>query len=151
MQEKKPYKRKIIVVKKSFQFKYATIVTVLFALACFTVWWEIHQSVKQLTMQGIINDPVVVQMMASLSNVMLLKATVALVLVWILALALSHWVAGPVYRVEKGLEALGTGDFTHRIFLRKRDQFASLAEVFNRTAEALQEKARKEQSKEFRY
>lgn len=44
---------------------------------------------------------------------------------------LSHRIAGPLYRFEKILNEVGTGDLTKRISLRKTDQLMELKEALN--------------------
>ncbi len=45
--------------------------------------------------------------------------------------ALSHRIAGPLFRFEKTLEGLSSGDLTQRISLRKKDQLRLLKESIN--------------------
>jgi signal transduction histidine kinase len=47
-------------------------------------------------------------------------------------------VLSPVKRLKEGAERIGRGDFHHRIDVSSRDEIGSLAEVFNRMAENLQ-------------
>lgn len=49
----------------------------------------------------------------------------------VLALFLSHRVAGPFFRFEKTLEKMKDGDFSERIRLRKNDEGKRLAEMIN--------------------
>ena len=44
---------------------------------------------------------------------------------------LSHRIAGPLYRFEKDLEDISSGDLTKRISLRKTDQLTELKESLN--------------------
>lgn len=69
----------------------------------------------------------------------LVLITIAAILV---TLFISHKIAGPMFRLERGLKELGNGDLTQNIKLRQKDQIAKLAETFNITAASLHEKMR---------
>ncbi len=55
----------------------------------------------------------------------------------VLALFLPQKLAGPVYRVQKGLEIIKEGDLTERIVLRKDDTLMDLADSVNETVTGL--------------
>lgn len=50
---------------------------------------------------------------------------------------LSHRIAGPLYRFEKDLGDVGSGDLTKRINLRKTDQLTELKESLNLVIDSL--------------
>lgn len=60
--------------------------------------------------------------------------TVALI---IIALLYSHKIAGPIFRIEKNLEAIGWGDLTVSTKFRGNDQLMSLAEDVNAMVRSL--------------
>src|SRR6056297_4363666 len=51
----------------------------------------------------------------------------------VLALFLPQKIAGPIFRIQKGLETIGTGDLTEHIVLRRNSTFKDLAEAVNTT------------------
>lgn len=53
---------------------------------------------------------------------------------------LSHKIAGPLYRFQTGLNALGQGDLSARIHLRKFDEAQSLAVKMNEALEDLDQR-----------
>ena len=57
-----------------------------------------------------------------------------------LALFLPQKLAGPVYRVQKGLDVIREGDLTELIVLRKNDTLKDLAESVNETTAGLRAK-----------
>ena len=61
----------------------------------------------------------------------------ALALVFGLSLLFSHFIAGPIYRFEKTLEAIRDGDLTIVVRLRARDEFKEMAELFNQALASL--------------
>jgi methyl-accepting chemotaxis protein len=61
----------------------------------------------------------------------LLSLVLVAPLVVIISIFLSHKIAGPMYRMEKFLTAMATGDFTQHITLRKGDELKTLADRMN--------------------
>lgn len=49
----------------------------------------------------------------------------------VLALFLPQKIAGPIFRIQKGIETVGKGDLTEHIVLRKNSIFKDLAETVN--------------------
>ena len=124
-----PTRRRQVVIKRAFQFKYAIIMFALFSLAAFMVWWEIYNSFRSLIAQGLIQDPAAIRMVSDMSRVVLYKVMIALAIVWFLSLLLSHYLAGPIFRLEACLELLKDGDLTHRVRLRPHDELKRLAGI----------------------
>ena len=58
-------------------------------------------------------------------------------LIGIATIFISHRIAGPLYRLQIGLEDISRGDLRTRIHLRKYDEAAFLALRFNRTIQNL--------------
>ncbi len=56
---------------------------------------------------------------------------ICLVLIWIIALELSHRVAGPFYRLEKELDERIAGKKHGPIMLRRKDEFKLLVDKIN--------------------
>ncbi len=135
---KPAHRRRQVVVNRSFQFKYAAIMFVLFGLAAFMVWWEIYNSFRSLIAQGLVQDPAAVRMVGDVSRVVLYKVMIALGIVWFLSLLLSHYLAGPIYRFEACLRLLKEGDLVHRARLRPHDELKSLATIYNEALDGLQ-------------
>ncbi|MEJ2201527.1 MAG: methyl-accepting chemotaxis protein [Desulfuromonadaceae bacterium] len=72
--------------------------------------------------------------------VMAAGACVSLLSGLLLALFLPQKLAGPVFRVQKGLEQIGAGDLTFRVGLRSNDVLEDLADSVNATTASLQTK-----------
>lgn len=140
------YKRKIIVVNRFFQFKHAVISLVLFGLAAFIVWWETFQSISGLAKSGMITDPSMMPLLKEISRVVMIKVIIALGLVWMLSILITHFIAGPIYRLQKGLEALRDGDLNHRIHLRRGDDLKAVAALFNDTMDTVQSRLNKSEA-----
>jgi methyl-accepting chemotaxis protein len=50
---------------------------------------------------------------------------------FVILLYVSHKIAGPLYRFERSLEEIGSGDLTHKFTLRSHDQLGELADRLN--------------------
>lgn len=136
------FRRKKFVVKRAFQFKIAVIMFALFSLSAFMVWWEVFNSFEGLIKQGLVHDPAAIRMVGDVTRVVCYKVILALVIVWFLALLLSHYLAGPLYRIEECLKLLRQGDLVHRARLRPHDELKGLASVYNDSVEALQKRVK---------
>jgi methyl-accepting chemotaxis protein len=69
--------------------------------------------------------------------VMAAGALVSLLGGMVLAAFLPQKIAGPIYRVQKSLEAIGDGDLTENLVLRKGDPLKDLADSVNETTDGL--------------
>lgn len=71
----------------------------------------------------------------------LLSSIVVIVVIGIATIAVtlftSHRIAGPLYRVEKDIEEVASGNLAKRFNLRKADELKALAEGLNNLAETL--------------
>ncbi|MFH1782233.1 MAG: methyl-accepting chemotaxis protein [Candidatus Omnitrophota bacterium] len=68
----------------------------------------------------------------------LVISIIALVLFSWRLLILSHRVAGPIYRLEKDLEAIAKGNFHMRIKFRKKDELRSISEGINKILDEME-------------
>lgn len=71
----------------------------------------------------------------------LISAEIAMVIIsFVIGVFLSHKIAGPIYRFEKSVETIGTGDLTLNVKLRSKDEFQELAEYLNKMTLSLKER-----------
>ena len=68
---------------------------------------------------------------------LLVELLVSIPIVYYLGLRQSHTIVGPLKRIARMLEAVGAGDFSQRITLRKGDALEDMADALNKMAEAL--------------
>lgn len=52
----------------------------------------------------------------------------------------SHKIAGPIYRLERSLESIGSGNLSQKIKFRENDAIHELADNINKTTESLNER-----------
>lgn len=71
---------------------------------------------------------------ASLITIILICIATAVVVMY-----LSHRIAGPLFRIEKGIGEIKEGDLTLKINLRSNDEITKMAECFNGMVESLKD------------
>lgn len=137
-----PVKRRQYFIKKGFQFHFI-IKFCLLLLAGVVISTGLLFVLSQDTLTSSFqNSRLEIQSTAmSILPAILYTNLITLFLVSAAAIAVtlfvSHKIAGPMYRIEKGLAAAGNGDLTHRINFRKKDQMRIMAENFNTMTERL--------------
>ena len=87
-----------------------------------------------MALQMVIPELIVYNLVPVLHKINLIIAIavpVILLLVWFIALELSHRIVGPVYRMERELDERISGAKSGPINLRKNDEFKAFAEKLN--------------------
>lgn len=69
---------------------------------------------------------------------------VSLPFMWFFGIRQTHRVVGPINRIKATLDAIGRGNFTERIYLRKGDVLTELAEEINLMAERLERRSQEQ-------
>lgn len=124
--------RKQLVVKQDFQYRYAAMI--LLVVFLFT---NLSILIAYLLF---LNEAVVAWMRETFQldqtwQIMVPILGVAQVLGFIItagvATIVSHRIAGPLYRLERDLEELSSGDFSLTVRFRKGDEFQEIAEAMN--------------------
>ncbi len=105
----------------------------LFLFSQDTLTSSFHQSRLVITTTGMAILPAVIY-----TNLITLGLiTIAAIFV---TLYISHKIAGPIYRFEKELKTIGSGNLTTKINLRENDQVRDMADSINIMVETLREK-----------
>jgi two-component system phosphate regulon sensor histidine kinase PhoR len=81
--------------------------------------------------------------LASLYGSIAVSAIVAAVIAAIIGLWVSRGISGQMRQIKVGAERLAAGDFTHKLFVPRVEEFASVAESINLMAEELDDKLRR--------
>jgi methyl-accepting chemotaxis protein len=129
-------RRRTLLIKRGLQIKYGLISLGLFATAAALVWSEFYNGFRIVTEQGLL-PPAAVELFNWLARILLIKVFIALGLVWSLSIVLSHYLAGPIFRIEESLRLLKAGDLVHRVHLRDKDELQGLAAAYNEAIESL--------------
>lgn len=144
-QNKRSYKRSSYCIKKEFQFKFilrfcllvligaiiSTGLLFLFSQGTLTSSFQQSRLIIKNTALAILPSVVYTNLIT------LALITLATIIV---TLFVSHKVAGPMFRFEKELKAIGEGNLTKKIMLRKKDQIKDMADCLNNMVASLHEK-----------
>jgi len=128
--------RKNYFIKKKFQVNFISkFITLIIVEAILIAGLFIYITRDTLT-TGYFNSTLTVERTPSffLIPVLLVMLMVAVgvgIAGMVIFILLSHRIAGPLYRFEKDLEEICSGNLTKRINLRKTDQLAELKESLN--------------------
>lgn len=133
-------KRRQYIVSKKFQLKYVGLILGLMfltaALCSYVVYYSamlsMGQKLANVYPQGRLIAIVKMVNFRIFLSVILLSPVVV-----VIGIFLSHKIAGPIYRIEKVLANMASGDLSGRIVLRKGDEMLSLADSINKLTESL--------------
>jgi methyl-accepting chemotaxis protein len=132
------------VIKNRFQFKFSLVIFTFLSVAALTIIWEAHYGVKVLIDANLITSADAIVELNRLNTVIVHTSILALAIVFGLSLFFSHFIAGPIYRFEKTLEEMRSGNLSIQVKLRKHDEFKEVAELFNQALAGLRARVRKE-------
>ncbi len=138
MADEQKYPRKQFLVDREYQFRFVRSVLVwVFAIAVFGAVVAVGLLWRQMYRPELETQSYFVAAFIGVSITLLVELLIAIPIVSFLGIRSSHRVVGPVVRIKKMLEAIGSGDFSQRITLRKGDALEDLAEAINKMAERL--------------
>jgi len=135
------WRRKNYLIDKDFQFRYiGRIVFSIIVMALITAF-TVYYTTWARIMDQFYNVPQIAsrfaELFSSVNGQLLVFLVVFLLLIAVVSIFISHSIAGPVYRFEKSLQAIASGDLTLKIGLRKGDEFKHLAETINQVIATL--------------
>ncbi len=136
------YRRKNYFIKRSFQTKFSlrfALLILLEALLITALFWYVS---KGTLTTGYSGGELKIEKTASFFYVsfvlILMIASIAVGMVGMLVFIFySHRIAGPLFRFQKTLQELASGDLTGRIRLRQKDQLVDLGDSINLAAGTL--------------
>jgi len=139
------YVRKHYFINKRFQFSFILKFCLLVFLGSALSIGFIFLLSRETLTSSFNDSTLVIESTASamlpavlMSNVIVFALVSVAVIV--VTLFISHKIAGPLYRLEQGLNAVIAGDLGHRIHFRKKDQVGVLADRFNEMTESIQQR-----------
>lgn len=141
------FRRRKILANRRVQFKYLILLTVsmiipvLFAIGC--LYYMIFTIMAE---QLGIPESIAYNLLPVVNKINTILAIglppLFLLLIWWGAI-LSHRFAGPLQRLEKELHKIShTGDYSHRIRLRKNDEVRPVADAINKLLDHMQRKGK---------
>lgn len=133
------------IIKTKFQFKFSLMIFLFLSCSVGIIWFWGNAMVNKMIESGMLSGEDAIASVTVLKDNIAYLSVLALAITFGLSLFFSHFIAGPIYRFEKTLEAMrDQGDLTMHVKLRKHDEFKETADLFNQTLVSLRNKVRKE-------
>jgi len=140
MQETAGHKRTRYIVVKEFQLKYVGMILLLVfltgALCSYVVYYT-----SMLLMGDKLANVYPQGRLVSIVNTVNVRIALSLILisplVAVIGIYVSHRIAGPLFRMERFLNGMASGDFSSRLTLRKNDELVPLADGINRVIDSV--------------
>jgi methyl-accepting chemotaxis protein len=135
------YKRRQYLVDPAYQLRFVTrIFMVVMAVAVTSSLLASALLWNNLFSPDLQRQTSIVTALIAVATTLLVELLLAIPLVFYLGIHQSHRIVGPMNRLKRTLEAIGNGDFSQRITLRKGDLLEDLAQSINQMAEHLQQR-----------
>lgn len=140
MQGNPVYKRKQYIVAAKFQLRYIGLILMLVFLTGILCSYVVYYTSMMLLGDKLAN--VYPQgRLISIVNMVNIRILMSLLLITPLVVVIgiyaSHKIAGPIYRIERFLSGMASGEFSNQLTLRKNDELVSLAEGINIVSESI--------------
>ncbi len=144
MTETKPYRRTEFLVDRTYQLRFVKKLTSLFATICLiamassliatAILW------KNMYRPEIEHQTQIASALIGMAIILLIEILISIPVAYFWGIRQSHQVVGPVQRMARTLEAIGSGDFSKRLVLREGDVLEDVAKAINQMAENLQKR-----------
>jgi len=130
------FRRKIFLINKKMQIKYAVrigvVLILMYAIAQIYTYYSIRTILPGVYSQRMARD------LAMIQQKLLVGSVVYIAFIVFFSIFVSHKIAGPTYKIEKTVrEILDSGDFSKKIWLRKGDELTGLAQLLNELFEKI--------------
>jgi methyl-accepting chemotaxis protein len=133
------FQRRKYFIDRAFQSRFIiTFLLVLVFGACLSVaftWFGWFGGADTLTSHydngGLVIKKTSLAILPSLAWTTLVTTCILGLIVWIVTLLASHKIAGPMYRFERDLHGIATGNLQKKIGIRDGDQFAGMVLSLN--------------------
>jgi methyl-accepting chemotaxis protein len=142
MAEIQKYRRTQYLIAKKFQLKYAGLILFLVFLAgtlcSYVVYYTMMVSMGD-KLANVYPQGRLISIVRTVNLRMFVSLVLITPLVIIIGIYVSHKIAGPIYRIEKFLDAMANGDYSSVLTLRRKDELVALANGINRVLEDVKE------------
>ena len=142
-------KRRNYLIDKRFQLKYTGLILLFMFLVAAVVAYTVYYTGWMLMGERLANvypQGRLVTIMKTINMTLIVRLLVLAPLVAVVAILLSHKIAGPLYRIERFLRLVAHGDFSSRLRLRKYDELQGLADSVNEMTDDLRGRVQKVKS-----
>lgn len=134
------FRRTRFLISTRFQVRYVGLILLMIfftaAVCSYTVYYNgmigLVEKLSNVYPQGRLIATINMVNYRILMNMLLLTPLVALV-----GLYLSHKIAGPIYRMERHLSEMASGNFSSHLVLRQGDELVSMADKLNHLSDIL--------------
>ena len=136
--------RRQYIVDPAYQLRFVTrILIVVMAVAVTSSLLASGMLWKSLFSPNLQEQTAVVTALIAVATTLLVEMLLAIPIVFYLGIRQSHRIVGPMNRLKRVLQAIGNGDFSQRIELRRGDLLEDLARSINQMAEQLERRTPK--------
>jgi len=133
-----PYKRKQYLVDRPYQIRFVTrVFLVVLAVAVVSSFLATGLLWMNMYRPDLEQQTLLVSSLIAIATTLLIELLLSIPIVFILGIRQSHRIVGPMGRLKRMIEAIGTGDFSQRIILRQGDALEDLAKSLNAMTEQL--------------
>ena len=137
----RPYKRTQQLIDTRFQLRFVTrLFMVVLAIAASSslissvlLWRHMYMPDQGAQITLIVS-------LIAVATTLLVELLLAIPIIFYLGIKQSHRIVGPMNRIKQTLEAIGNGDFSQRITIRKDDVLFDVVEAINRMAQGLEQR-----------
>jgi len=134
------YKRKQYLIARKFQLKYVGLILLLMFLTAAMCSYVVYYTAMILMGEKLANvypQGRLISIVKSVNFRILLSVIFITPFVAVIGIFLSHRIAGPIFRMEKFLYDMASGNLASRITLRQNDELTTLANGINNLAESM--------------
>jgi len=122
--------RKKFMVERGFQIRFMAVIIISMVLIALVTGLSIYTAVMQTLVNQFHGESLAVIKYAITSKIFV-RSLLLIFAIAIISVFISHRIAGPIYKFQRILEALASGEKVQEIKLRKRDEFYELARAIN--------------------
>lgn len=136
-----PYQRKQYLVDRGYQLRFVTrIFMVVLAVAVTSSLVATILLMNSISRQEPEQRMILIYCLIAVASTLLIELLLSIPIVFFLGIRQSHRIVGPMNRIKRTLEAIGTGDLSQRIVVRQGDALEDLAKSINQMADKLQQR-----------
>ncbi len=137
------WRRKQLIIQRGMQLRFARFVILYMMLSCFITGFIVFYStftVLSEKLVGIYPQNRLPEIFGRAYWAFFIGLLVVMPVLFYGAIIFSHRIAGPLPKIYRALQDIGTGNFEIKLYLRKHDELRELAEHINRMAVKLKER-----------
>ncbi len=138
MNQKTPFQRRTIFIKKGLQLRCMVLIVVSVLCGLMIMTLELAVTLNELfDAYPVLMQPVYDEFVP-IATGFFYKISIYILFVVIISAIISHKMAGPVYRFEQTCKKIAEGDFSQRIHLRQGDALTDLQQDFNKMMDVVE-------------